>query len=90
MNILGALTTGFGIGLVSLGGLWFTVRCALRSPRGRAMLALGQALRLGLAAAGFYAVSREGPGFLLPALGGFWIARRALISRWGAITRAEQ
>ena len=90
MNVLGALTTGFGIGLASVGGLWLTIRCAVGSPRIHAALALSQVLRLSLAAAGFYAVSREEPGFLLPALAGFWIARRTLIFRWGAINRAEQ
>ena len=42
-----------------------------------------------LAAAGFYAVSREGPGLLLPALAGFWIACRLLICNWGGLGRAE-
>ncbi|MGE5192320.1 MAG: ATP synthase subunit I, partial [Deltaproteobacteria bacterium] len=66
MNALCALTTGFGIGLASLGGLWLTIHYAVRRPRGRAALALGQLLRLSLAAAGFYAVSREGPGIPAP------------------------
>jgi len=89
MNALAALTTGFGIGLASLGGLWLTIRCAVGSRRLQAALMLSQVLRLSLAAAGFYAVSREGPGFLLPALAGFWIARRMLICTWGGFSRAE-
>ncbi len=85
MNALCALTTGFGIGLASLGGLWLTIRYAVRTPRGHMALALSQALRLALAAGGFYAVSREGPEFLLPGLAGYWIARRISIRRWGAL-----
>ncbi len=85
MNALCALTTGFGIGLASLGGLWLTIHHAIRSPRGGAVLALSQVLRLALAAAGFYAVSREGPEFLLPGLAGYWIARRISVRRWGAL-----
>ncbi len=89
MNALCALTTGFGIGLALLGGLRLTIHYAVCRPHGRAVLALSQALRLGLAAAGFYAVSREAPVFLLSALAGFWIARRLLISKWGATGRAR-
>jgi len=88
MNALAALMTGFGIGLASVGGLWLTIRRAVGSPRIQAALAFSQVLRLSLAGAGFYAVSREGPGYLLPALAGFWIARRILINRWGGVSRA--
>jgi len=88
MNALAALTTGFGIGLASLGGLWLTIRYAVGSRRLQAVLILSQVLRLALAGAGFYAVLREGSGFLLPALAGFWIGRRILICTWGGVGRA--
>jgi F1F0 ATPase subunit 2 len=89
MNTLAALMTGFGIGLAFVGGLWVTVRCAVGSPRIHVTLAFSQALRMLLAAMGFYAVSREGSGFLLPALAGFWIARRILICRIGGVGHAD-
>jgi F1F0 ATPase subunit 2 len=89
MNALTALTTGMGIALASMGLLWLTVRSYVRGLCSHAVLALSQVLRLSLAAAGFYAVSREGPGFLLPALAGFLIARRISICRCGGVSRAK-
>jgi len=88
MNALGAVAAGIAIGLSSMGGLWLTVRYAVRSPRCRAVLAISHVLRMSIAAAGFYAVSREGPGFLLPALAGFLISRQLLIFGSGAVKHA--
>jgi F1F0 ATPase subunit 2 len=88
VNIFSAWTTGFGIGLASIGGLWFTIRLALGRSNFAAVLAASQLLRVALTVAGFYAVSRESPGLILPALVGFWLARRVLINRWGGMTDA--
>ena len=85
MNVVSAWTTGFGIGLASVGGLWLTVRYAIVSSRGPAALPASQLLRLSLTGAGFYAVAHEAPGLVLPALVGFWIARRLLIGRYGGL-----
>lgn len=104
MNIWTAWTTGFGIGLASIGGLWLTIRALTASARnisiarteGRvagtvpslrfhALLAASQLLRLLLTAAGFYAVAHESAGFVVPAVAGFWVARRVLIRRWGGV-----
>jgi F1F0 ATPase subunit 2 len=68
--------------------LWFTIRLALGSSYFTAVLAASQLLRIVLTVAGFYAVSRESPGLILPALVGFWLARRVLIGRSGGITDA--
>jgi F1F0 ATPase subunit 2 len=85
MTVWTAWTTGFGIGLASIGGLWLTVRCAAGSSRGLTTLAASHLVRMSLTAAGFYAVLLESPGLVVPALAGFWIARRVLIGKWGGI-----
>lgn len=85
MNAWSAWTTGFGIGLASVGGLWLTVRYSITCSQGLAALVASYVVRLSLTAAGFYAVSREAPELVVPALAGFWVARRVLIGRWGGI-----
>ncbi len=95
MNALTALTTGVGIGLATLGGLWLSIRCAVRSRWGGAVLALSQGVRLLVAGAGFYAVARQGAGFVLPALAGFWLVRsglvrRIVVSTGKAVSHAQQ
>ncbi len=88
MTVWSAWTTGFGIGLASIGGLWLTVRYAAGRSRRLTALAASHLFRMSLTAAGFYAVSRESPGLVVPALAGFWIARRVLIRKWGGIADA--
>lgn len=83
MNAVLALAAGVAIALAFFGGLHLTVRCAVGRPWGRAILAFGSAVRLCLAAAGFYAVTRGSPALAVPALAGFWAARQALIVGWG-------
>jgi len=85
MTLWSAWTTGFGIGLASIGGLWLTVRYAAGSSHGLTALAASHLFRMALTAAGFYAVSCESPGLVVPALVGFWVARRVLIGQWGGI-----
>jgi F1F0 ATPase subunit 2 len=85
MNIWSAWTTGFGIGLASIGGLWLSIRWSIANPCARSLLVAGHLLRLLLTAAGFYAVARQSPGFVVPAVAGFWVARRVLIRRWGGV-----
>ncbi|MBI3862876.1 MAG: hypothetical protein HY290_13380 [Planctomycetia bacterium] len=86
MNAWSAAITGFGIGLASLGGLWLTIRLVVGRPHNLAVVALSYAFRAALTAGGLYAVVRESPGLVVPALVGFWFARRLLIGRWGGIT----
>jgi len=88
MTAWSAWTTGFGIGLASIGGLWLTVRYAAGSSRWLATLVVSHLFRMSLTAAGFYAVSRESPHLVVPALAGFWVARRVLIGKWGGIADA--
>jgi F1F0 ATPase subunit 2 len=84
MTWFAALTTGFGLGLVSFGGLWLTVR-RLGRPRGRALLAAGGLARMGLVGVVFYGVGREGPDRLLAALAGLWLARWCLLRELGGV-----
>ncbi len=83
MNWFVALSIGFGAGLVSFGGLWLTVRQMIQMPYRRTWLIMSQVGRLGLCVLVFGALSREGIGAILPALGGIWIARLHLIRRLG-------
>jgi F1F0 ATPase subunit 2 len=85
MTLWSAWTTGFGIGLASIGGLWLSVRFAAGTSRGSTILAASHLLRMSLTAAGFYAVLRESPVLVVPALFGFWVARRVLLDKWGGI-----
>ena len=78
-----AFVVGVGVGLFSFGGLWLTVRQMIQMRYRRTGLIMSQIGRLGLCVVVFGALSREGIGAILPALGGFWIAHLHLIRRLG-------
>lgn len=69
---------GAGLGLMFFGGLWWTLRRGLVSPRPALWLLGGLLLRSGLVLAGFYAVSDGHWERLLACLLGFAIARSAV------------
>ena len=46
MTWVAAMTTGFGLGLVSFGSLWLTVRQLVRRPRQRVLIAASRVVRL--------------------------------------------
>jgi hypothetical protein len=75
--MIGAAVTGAGLGLAYFGAL----RLATRSPGpgGLRLWLLGRWAGLALAAATFYALSREGVGAVLAGLLGLWLARGCLI-----------
>jgi len=83
MTWLAATTTGFGLGLISFGVLWLTVRHLLQSAQWRVLLIASGVARLSLVGLTFYALSREGPEKLLAGLAGLWLARWCLIRRLG-------
>lgn len=70
-----AAAAGIALGAVFFGGLWWTIRKGLTSPR-PALWFLGSALvRMGIALLGFYAVGQGDLGRLVACLVGFLMAR---------------
>jgi len=83
MNWSVALLTGLGLGFAYFGGLWLSVRTALRQRRGGWWMEVSRVGRMVLCAVVFYGLCREGIGAVLAALGGFGIARWHLLSMGG-------
>ena len=83
MNLVVAFAVGVGLGLACFGGLWLTLRQIIRGPYRRSWVTMSQIGRLALCTLVLGALSRDGIGAMLPALGGFWIARWQLIRRLG-------
>lgn len=83
MNWIAAFSIGVGLGLVSFGGLWLTLKQMIQMPYRRTWVTMSQIGRLALCTLVFGALSRDGVSAILPALGGFWIARLHLIRRLG-------
>lgn len=81
-----SFAAGLILGAIFFGGLWWTIRKGLGSPR-PALLFLGSAvLRMSVVVAGFYLVSNGQWQRLLACLMGFIIARLAVT--W--LTRNQQ
>ncbi len=77
--ILGAaLGAGAVIGVLFFGGLWWTVRRGVSSPRPVLWFLGSWVMRMGIALAGFYVVSGGHWDRLLACLVGFVIARFAV------------
>lgn len=74
-----AWMAGAGLGVIFFGGLWWTLRRGLVSPRPALWLLGGLLLRTGLVLAGFYAVADGHWERLLACLLGFALARSAAI-----------
>ena len=86
LSLLLSFVAGLLFGVVFYGGLWWTIRKGLSSPR-PALLFLGSAvLRMSVVMAGFYFVSNGLWQRLLACLMGFIIARLAVT--W--LTRSKQ
>ena len=86
LSLLLSFVAGLLFGVVFYGGLWWTIRKGLSSPR-PALLFLGSAvLRMSVVMAGFYFVSNGLWQRLLACLMGFIIARLAVT--W--LTRGKQ
>lgn len=83
MTWLVALVCGIGLGLLSFGGLWLTVRQLTRPRRYRIPLVVSQVGRLVLLAVGFYAVCQAGPGAVVCGLAGLVIAKWSLVLTLG-------
>jgi len=89
MNWVAALTIGAGVGLAYFFGLWLTVRQVIRRPHRNGLIAWSRAARLVLVGLAFYALSRQGSGFLVMGLTGFWLTRGYLICRLGGKSHAQ-
>ena len=83
MNWFVAFSTGVGVGLVSFGGLWLTLRQMIQMPHRRTWVTISQIGRLALCALVIGALSRHGIGAIVCALAGLWIARWHLIRHLG-------
>lgn len=74
-----ASCAGFALGMLFFGGLWWTVRRGIGSPRPALWFLGSLLLRTALAAAGFWFVSGGDWQRLLACLAGFVLARQAAI-----------
>ena len=83
-----ATLAGVGLGVIFFGGLWWTVRRGLASPRPAQWFILSLLLRLTLALGGFYLVGGADWRRLLACLCGFVIAR-IIVVRGGGMPVAK-
>lgn len=72
------LAAGLLLGVVFFGGLWWTIRKGLRSPRPVLLFLASAVLRMGVVISGFYLVANGRWQRLLACLAGFIIARLAV------------
>jgi hypothetical protein len=89
MNLIIAALAGAGIGFAFFGGLWVSIRCTVRRPRRRGMIAVCGALRWVLAVLAFFIVSRAGGASVVAAFGGFWLTRSIMILGLSEVLHAE-
>lgn len=84
--LIPSLAAGLLLGAVFFGGLWWTVRRGLSSPRPAVLFLSSAVLRMGTVVTGFYFVSEGRWQRLLACMAGFIIARLAVT--W--ITRGKK
>ncbi len=82
------LAAGLALGAFFFGGLWWTVRATMHSPRSAILQVASLALRLGATLAGFFLVGAGDFVRVASCLVGFMIARVA-VTRWVTTRRAE-
>ncbi|MBP6503395.1 MAG: ATP synthase subunit I [Rhodoferax sp.] len=80
LSLLLVLLAGVALGLVFFGGLWWTVRRGLASPRPALWFIGSLIVRVALTLGGIYIVAGDQWPRLLAILLGFWLAR-ALVLR---------
>ena len=78
LPLLLAMAAGLALGAMFFGGLLWTVRRIVSSPRPALVVSVSLVLRMGLALAGFYLVSNGDWRRLLACLAGFAAARLAV------------
>ena len=75
LKLLGVLLVGVALGLVFFGGLWWTVRRGMASPRPALWFISSLLVRVVLTLGGIYLVAGDQWQRLLAVLLGFWLAR---------------
>ncbi|MEO7940539.1 MAG: ATP synthase subunit I [Burkholderiaceae bacterium] len=75
LKLSGVLVAGVVLGLVFFGGLWWTVRRGLASPRPALWFFGSLVVRVALTLGGIYLVAGDQWQRLLAILLGFWLAR---------------
>ncbi len=79
LKLLGVSLVGVALGLVFFGGLWWTVRRGMVSPR-PALWSVGNlVVRVALTLGGIYLVAGDQWQRLLAILLGFWLARAVVL-----------
>lgn len=84
--LIPGFVAGLILGVIFFGGLWWTVRRGLGSPRPALLFLSSALLRMGIVVAGFYFVSEGRWQRLLACMAGFILARVAVT--W--ITRTKK
>lgn len=78
LTLLMAFAAGIALGAVFFGGLWWTIRKGISSPRPATLFLTSAVLRMAIALVGFYFVSGGQWQRLLACLIGFITARLAV------------
>ena len=75
LTITLSATAGFVLGTIFFGGLWWTIRLGMGSPKAALWFFGSMVLRMGIALAGFYFVGGNDWRRMVACLAGFIIAR---------------
>ena len=89
MLLAAAPLAGMLLGMMYFGGLWWTVRKGLASPKPAQWFIVSLVVRLGLTLTGFYLVASADWKRLLACLLGFIVARAIVIRLTGISTEAS-
>lgn len=93
LKLSGVLVAGVVLGLVFFGGLWWTVRRGMASPRPALWFFGSLVVRVALTLGGIYLVAGDQWQRMLAILLGFWLAR-VVVMRLSAssapVSRAKQ
>ncbi len=79
MRLAGVLLAGAALGLAFFGGLWWTVRRGMASPRPALWFFGSLVVRVALTLAGIYVVAGDKWQRLLAIMLGFWLARAVVL-----------
>jgi len=82
-------TVGLLLGMIFFGGLWWTIRKGLSSPRPAVLFLASAVLRMGIVVTGFYFVSDHQWQRILACLVGFIMARLA-VTLWTSNKQSEE
>lgn len=79
LSLLPGVFGGIALGILFFGGLWLTVRKGLSSKRPAVIFMGSLIIRMGIVVIGFYYVGADSWQKMLACLGGFLIARIAIL-----------